>query len=196
MRRWMILTASLVAAPAAAQQSEPVPPPAVVAVVDLARVSGESLVGQLLSNQLETLQAEFETELNERRGTVEQNQADFQSLVQTFQEEREGLAEAEAQAREADLLERQQSLQDLIQAAQVDADARQRRFQNEVARLTAQLDGDIRPYINEVAETLGVNLLLPRSQTVFSRPELDITDRVIARVDEAFRAGEVANPVR
>lgn len=195
MRRWIILMASLVAVPGAAQQGEP-PPPAVVAVVDLARVSDESLVGQLLSNQLETLQAELESELGTRRQRVEERQAEFQSLVEAFQEEREGLADADAQAREADLVERQQSLQELIQAAQVDADAAQRRFQNEVARLTAQLESDIRPHINEVAESLGVNLLLPRSQTVFNQPELDITDRVIARVDEAFRAGEVANPVR
>ncbi len=195
MRRWMILMALLVAAPGAAQQSEP-PPPAVVAVVDLARVSDESLVGQLLANQLETLQSELESELGTRRQRVEERQVEFQSLVEAFQEEREGLADADAQAREADLLERQQSLQELIQAAQVDADAAQRRFQNEVARLTAQLESDIRPHLNEVAESLGVNLLLPRSQTVFNQPELDITDRVIARVDDAFRAGEVAHPVR
>ncbi len=195
MRRWMILMALLVAAPGAAQQSEP-PPPAVVAVVDLARVSDETLVGQLLANQLETLQAELESELGTRRQRVEERQVEFQSLVEAFQEEREGLADADAQAREADLLERQQSLQELIQAAQVDADAAQRRFQNEVARLTAQLESDIRPHLNEVAESLGVNLLLPRSQTVFNQPELDITDRVIARVDDAFRAGEVAHPVR
>jgi Skp family chaperone for outer membrane proteins len=191
----MILMALLVAAPGAAQQSEP-PPPAVVAVVDLARVSDETLVGQLLANQLETLQAELESELGTRRQRVEERQVEFQSLVEAFQEEREGLADADAQAREADLLERQQSLQELIQAAQVDADAAQRRFQNEVARLTAQLESDIRPHLNEVAESLGVNLLLPRSQTVFNQPELDITDRVIARVDDAFRAGEVAHPVR
>jgi Skp family chaperone for outer membrane proteins len=191
----MILMALLVAAPGAAQQSEP-PPPAVVAVVDLARVSDESLVGQLLANQLETLQSELESELGTRRQRVEERQVEFQSLVEAFQEEREGLADADAQAREADLLERQQSLQELIQAAQVDADAAQRRFQNEVARLTAQLESDIRPHLNEVAESLGVNLLLPRSQTVFNQPELDITDRVIARVDDAFRAGEVAHPVR
>ncbi len=196
MRRWMILMAAAAATPIAAQQADGVPPAAVVAVVDLARVSEETLVGQLLSDRLAALQSELEAELGTRRARVEESQAEFQSMVQAFQDEREGLPEADAQAREADLLERQQSLQELIQAAQVDADAAQRRFQNEVGRLTNQLEGDIRPHIDAVAESLGVNLLLPRSQAVFIRPELDITDRVIAEVDEAFRTGEIASPVR
>lgn len=189
MRTWKILTATLLVAAPASAQDPPDLGPAVVAVVDLARVSDESLIGKDLARQLAELQRGLETELSEKRSRVEASQTEFQGMVEAFQAERDSLPEDQARARENDLRNRQQALQDLIQAAQVDADAAQRRLQNEVARLTSQLDSDIRPHINAVAQEMGVDVLLPRSQTVFAKPALDITDLVIARVDSVFNGG-------
>lgn len=169
----------------AAQDPEPLPT-AVVAVVDLARVSDESLIGQDLAGQLNELQGALEDTLQDRRTRVQESRTTFQGMVDAFQAERDSLSEADARARENELVDRQQALQELIQAAQVDAEGARRRLQAEVARLTTQLDQEIRPHIQAVAEELGVDVLLPRSQVVFAKPVLDITDQVIARVDEAF----------
>lgn len=169
----------------AAQDPEPLPT-AVVAVVDLTRVSDESLIGQDLAGQLNELQGALEDTLQDRRTRVQESRTTFQGMVDAFQAERDSLSEADARARENELVDRQQALQELIQAAQVDAEGARRRLQAEVARLTTQLDQEIRPHIQAVAEELGVDVLLPRSQVVFAKPVLDITDQVIARVDEAF----------
>lgn len=169
----------------AAQDPEPLPT-AVVAVVDLTRVSDESLIGQDLAGQLNELQGALEDTLQDRRTRVQESRTTFEGMVDAFQAERDSLSEADARARENELVDRQQALQELIQAAQVDAEGARRRLQAEVARLTTQLDQEIRPHIQAVAEELGVDVLLPRSQVVFAKPVLDITDQVIARVDEAF----------
>ena len=190
MRSWTLLLALMAAAPGArAQEATRTIPQAIVAVVDLARVSDETLVGRALAQELDALQAQLETDLNVRRTRVEADQAEFQAAVQAFQAGRPEMADAEAQVRETELREQQRSLEELIQAARVDADAAQRRLQGEVSRLTAQLDEDIRPHMNAVAESMGVHLVLPVSQTVFTKPELDITDLVITRVDAAFNEG-------
>jgi len=190
MRSWTLLLALMAVAPGArAQEATRTIPQAIVAVVDLGRVSEETLVGKALAQELGALQTQLETDLNVRRTRVEADQAEFQAAVQAFQAGRPEMAEAEAQVQEADLVERQRALQELIQAAQVDADAAQRRLQSEISRLTAELDEDIRPHMNAVSESMGVHLLLPASQTVFTSPQLDITDLVITRVDAAFREG-------
>ncbi len=185
MRKILMLSALLIA-PGAQAQEGPALSQAVVAVVDLTRVSEESAVGRELASQLGALQAELEASLVERRTTVQQSQTEFQASVDAFQAERDTLSEDAARARENELMDRQQALQELIQAVQVDADGAQRRLQGEVARLTAQLDQDIRPHINAVAEEMGVDVLLPISQTVFVKADLDLTDRIIARVDASL----------
>ena len=189
MRKWMLLLVVLLVAPGLSAQDAPSVPQAVVAVVDLGRISNESLLGKDLARQLGELQSSLEVTLKERRTRVEESQTEFQNMVDAFQAERDSLSEADARVRENELMDRQQALQELIQAAQVDADGAQRRLQNEVARLTTQLDQDIRPHMNAVAAEMGVDLLLPLSQTLFANRALDITDQVIARVDGAFEPG-------
>lgn len=190
MRRWSgVLFAALALAPGLSAQEAGGIPRAVIAVVDLTRVSDESMVGKELARQLGELQQELEGELNVRRSRVEADQAAFQADVASFQAAADTMADGSRQAREAELVERQQGLQELIQAARVDADAAQRRLQNEIQRLTASLEEDIRPHMNAVADSMGVDVLLPLSQTVFHNPALDITDQVIARVDAAYQSG-------
>jgi Skp family chaperone for outer membrane proteins len=186
----LIAAAALAPVPEArAQDAAEALPRAVVAVVDLTRVSEESLVGQDLSRQLAELQATVEADLSGKRTRIEEDQTRFEQEVEAFQSEREQLSDAEIQARETALLERQQGLQEVFQAAQVDAEAAQRRLQNERDRLMAELDRQIRPHLNSAAADLGIDILLPMSQTIFAQPQLDITDQVIERVNRAFEAG-------
>ena len=148
-------------------------PPAVVAVVDSDRIIGSCTVCVAANQQLEAQVTQF--------------QQREQQLGTTLQTEQQALSTAlnalpAGQQPDAALTQRVQAFQAQQQAAQQELSGRQ------------QINQRMQPAIVTVMQQRGANIAVPRGATHAINPAVDITDAVLAVVNQNTAALNVNAP--
>ena len=171
------------ALPAGAQAQQL--PPAVVAVVDTDRILQQCTVCAAANQQL---QAQF-TQLQQRA----------QALGTPLQTEEQALSTAvralpQGQQPDQTLTARIQAFQTSQQNAQREIATRQEQIQRNVAFVRQQLGQRIEPAVTQVMRQRGANIAMDSSATLAIGGSVDITDAVLAVVNQNAAAVNVNAP--
>ena len=178
--------AALAQAPAdaATAQAGPTRPP-IVGVIDIGRVAAESALGQQLAADIQAVQQEVanqatqkQTELDVYRQEVDSLQADLNASVAT-------LTVDEAEARLQVIRTKERETQAFFEDGQRQLERFEQRAQQRAAELQSEFQLAVTPLIEEVAQSLGVDILLDGQATVFVAADFDISAALIARLNEA-----------
>ncbi len=139
-----------------------------VGVVDLYRVLNESEEGKKAVNELQSM-------FDSRQKTLEEKQKKIQNLRDEYEKKKAVLSE-EARKSKEDEIER---LGRELQRTAADYQLELQKKQNEI---TQSMLKEIRQIINDFAKKEGYSLILEKVEqiVIYSTPEVDITDKIIA----------------
>ncbi len=148
--------------------------PAVVAVVDTDRISRECTACQAAARQLQT-------QTNTLRTRAQQLQQQLQSAGQPIQTAVNAL---NGRQPDATLQQRITAYQAQQNTAQQELARTEQNLRSTQAHVNQQIGTRLGPIISTVAQTRGATVAVDRSQTLFSAPALDITNEVLAQLNQ------------
>jgi outer membrane protein len=163
-----ILTASFSAGDAQAQQL----PPAVVAVIDYQRILRDSAAARSIREQVEARRNAYQEEINkqeQRLREADKEVAKQRSLLTTdaFAEKRRQYEQEVAQ------------VQKMVQDRRRELDSVSAGALNEVKKALIVV-------VTGIADERGFNIVLPTSDVLFFARKIDLTDEVLAKLDESL----------
>jgi Skp family chaperone for outer membrane proteins len=156
--------------PAAAGQRPPAP---VLAMVDVPEV-----------NRLSAAFNQVREEIERRRARLNE---DLQREQARWREEQQALAAARATLAPETLRERERALQDRISDAQRIFRDRNRALEAAGQVGLQQIEQALSAVITQVAQSRGINFVVPRQLVIFNEPGFDITDEVAAQINRVLR---------
>ena len=174
-RRWLVAMAGtaclLLATGVSAEEFK-------VAVFDPQRVSEETAIGKRVQVELTTLRDRKQTEILEMERAIEDEQRSLQQQELSLSVDKRTNMERDIQT---------QILQ--LQAAR---EVATRELQLEVAAAQSAFEEKLLLAVKAVGEEDGLTLVLTRDLVAWSNGGIDVTDRIIARFDQMFPAGEAS----
>jgi Skp family chaperone for outer membrane proteins len=165
------------AAAAQGQQQRPAagqrPPAPILAMVDVPEVNRLSAAFNQVREELERRRARLNEDLQREQGR--------------WREEQQALAAARATLPPETLRERERALQDRISAAQGIFRDRNRALEAAGQAGLQQIERALGAVITQVAQSRGINFVVPRQLVIFNEPGFDITDEVAAQLNRVLR---------
>jgi Skp family chaperone for outer membrane proteins len=158
------------------QQQRPAsqrPPAPVIVIVDIPEVQRLSAAFNQVREEIERRRARLNDDLQREQGR--------------WREEQQALAAARATLPPETLRDRERILQDRITDAQRVFRDRNRAIDAAAQVGLQQLEQAMGAVIRQVAQSRGVNLVLPRQLAVLSEPAFDVTDEVSAQLNRVLR---------
>jgi Skp family chaperone for outer membrane proteins len=155
--------------PAAGQR----PPAPVLAMVDVPEVNRLSAAFNQVREELERRRARLNEDLQREQGR--------------WREEQQALAAARATLPPETLRERERALQDRISAAQGVFRDRNRALEAAGQAGLQQIERALGAVITQVAQSRGINFVVPRQLVIYNEPGFDITDEVAAQLNRVLR---------
>jgi outer membrane protein len=158
-------------------------PGAIVVVVDTERVYGECTACRAAQAQLQT--------------QLQQLQARGAQLGQPLQAELQSL-QAAAQAAQgqpdAALQQRAQAFQAQQESAQRELQGREEQLRRNQAFVVEQINQRMWPVVTQIMQQRGANLAVDRGSTLAINPALDVTDQVLAALNQQLPSVNVNAP--
>jgi outer membrane protein len=163
-----ILAARFSAGDAQAQQL----PPAVVAVIDYQRILRDSAAARSIRDQVEARRNAYQEEINKQEQRL--HEADKEVARQR------SLLTAEAFAEK-----RRQYEQEVAQVQKMVQD-RRRELDSVSAGALNEVKNALIAVVTGIADARGFNIVLPTSEVLFFARKIDLTDEVLAKLDESL----------
>lgn len=164
-----VLGCLLAPVPALAQTSAPAAQGTVIIVVDLQRILREAAAVQALQQQVSAAREAFQAEIRQR-------EEDLRRLDQELARERPSLSPEVYD-------ERRQALADQLAALQSDIQERRRQLDQALNEGMRQVQSGLLPILQQLTEERGADIMLAKTSIVLARPELEVTDEALARLN-------------
>jgi outer membrane protein len=173
------LTAAAVLLPATAQAQRA--PAAVVVVVDTDRIARECTACRAASTQLQAQEATLRNRAQTLQTQLQTEQGPLQTAVSALA----------GKQPDAALKARIDAFQAKERNAQQELANGQRNLQSTSAHVSQQIGARLRPIISSLSTARGANLALEKGAMLFSAPAIDITDAVLAQLNQQLPAVSV-----
>jgi Skp family chaperone for outer membrane proteins len=167
--RALALFICLCAAAPAAAQTPSTGDGTVIIVVDLQRILREAAAVQALQQQLGNAREAFQAEIRQR-------EEELRRLDQELARERPTLPPEVYTERRQDLAEQLAALQSAVQE-------RRRQLDQAMNEGMRQVQSELLPVLQQITEEHGADLMLAKTSIVLVRPELEVTDDALARLN-------------
>src|SRR5262245_24568226 len=181
------LTCALASASAAFSQEPRAPR---VAVIDMARVSAESLLGKAYAGQLEKLQNDINTAATQKQTELGKLDAALKTLQEELEKQGAVLSPEARDKKQADIVRRTRERQAYLEDGQGEINRMRERAQQQAQAINGEFQQKVRPIVEQVAKDKGLDLVLDSQVAYTINRDSDITRDVIAKADE----GEKAKP--
>ena len=184
-----LLVALAAAGVASAQEAAKAPR---VAVIDMARVSAESLLGKTYAAQLEKLQNDITAEATRKQTEL----AKLDTAIKTLQDELEKqgavLSQEERDKKQQEIVRLGRSRQGFLEDGQAEINRMRERAQQQAQSINNEFQLKVRPVVEQVAKDKGYDLVLDAQVAYTINKDFDITRDVILKADEAEKAKPAA----
>ena len=181
----LLITASLAASailPSAAQAQAV--PAAVVAVVDLERVSNECTACKTAGAALRAQVQDFENRRNALAGPLQTEQKSIQAAVDVLK----------GKQPDAALQARIRAFQTKSQQAEEELATQQDQFKRNNAYIQKQIADKLGPIYTQVMQKRGANIMVNIDATLASGSALDVTNDVLAALNAALPSVQTTAP--
>jgi Skp family chaperone for outer membrane proteins len=189
--RKTFVTVLLLAAPLAQAQEQKAPK---IAVIDMGRVSAESLLGKGYSAQLEAIKNEIDSEANKKQAELAKLDQAIKALQDDLEKQGSVLSPEAADKKRGEIVKKQRDRQAFLEDGQADLQKMRERAQQQAQVLNNEFQVKIKPHIDAVAKEKAIDILLDGQVTLTVNREYDISRDVILKADEAEKAGKTAAP--
>lgn len=177
MRKFIISLALIgavaAAAPAYAQQAN-------IAVIDTQRIMRDSLPTKSIGEQINKYRTTYQADI-----TKQEN--DLRAAEQELNKQRT-IISAEAFA------DRRRAFEQRVGNLQRDVENRKRELDKSVSSAMSTVQASLNKIIQDMVEERKYTLVLPKSQTIFNSPAMEVTDDVMARLNKALPSVKVPPP--
>jgi outer membrane protein len=185
-----ILSGALVAAGAAYGQ-EPARSPR-IAVIDMARVSAESLLGKSYASQLEKLQTEINAEATRKQTELGKLDTALKTLQEELEKQGAVLSPEARDKKQQDIVRKTRERQAFLEDGQAEINRMRERAQQQAQGINGEFQQKVRPLVELVAKEKGLDLVLDSQVAYTINKDFDITRDVIAKADETEKAKPAA----
>jgi outer membrane protein len=156
-----LFAAAIVATPAYAQQN--------IAVVDIQRIMRESNATKSITSQIETQRSAYQQQI-----TKQEN--DLRNAEQELNKQRT-IISPEAFA------ERRRAFEQRVGNLQRDVQNRKRELDKSFSVASGIVERELNAIVGALVEERKLTLVLPRSQTIYYNPQMEVTDEVMKRLN-------------
>jgi len=182
----------LFAGSAFAQAVGPTGKPVKLGVVDMQRISQESLLGKSYATKMDQLESEIRSELTKRQNQIAQLDASIKALQDDLQKQSAILSADAVEKKQQDVVKKNRDRQALAEDSQADIQRMQQAAQQKAQEFQTEFNTKIQPILQAVGKDKGLDFILDRATIVLVNTELDITRDVIVKADDLEKAARPA----
>ena len=161
-----------------------------LAIIDMQRVSAESLLGKSFQAQLEQLRNEIEAERTKKQTDL----AKLDQAIKTLQDELEKqgsvLSPEAADKKRQEVVKKTRERQAFVEDSQADLQRMQERAQQQAQGVNNEFQIKIKPQIDAVVKEKGIDILFDSQAAVFLSRDFDISRDVIVKSDDLERSAK------
>ena len=188
LRKILIVAAAWgVAAVAGAQEAPKADKQAKIGVIDMERVTQESLLGKSYSAKIEALNNEIEAEQNKKRNDLQKLEAEIKALSDDLEQKAALLSEEAAEKKRQDIVRKSRDREAFLEDGRAELERMRQKATNQASVLNQEFQQKIRPHIESVAKAQGIDILLDGRQVMTINKAFDISNEVIVKVDDVER---------
>jgi outer membrane protein len=184
------LLAALAAAGTALAQDAPKSPR--VGVIDMARVSAESLLGKSYASQLEKLQTDINAEATKKQTELGKLDAAVKVLQDELEKQGAVLSQEARDRKQQEIVRKGRERQAFLEDGQAEINRMRERAQQQAQSINNEFQLKVRPLVEQVAKDKGYDLVLDAQVAYTINKDFDITRDVIVKADEAEKAKPAA----
>jgi outer membrane protein len=186
-----LLVATAAAGAATAQEAAKSPR---IAVIDMARVSAESLLGKSYAAQLEKLQNDINAEATKKQTDLGKMDAAIKTLQEELEKQGAVLSQEAREKKQQEIVRKGRERQAYLEDGQAEINRMRERAQQQAQSINNEFQLKVRPLVEQVAKERGYDLVLDSQVAYTINKEFDITRDVIVKADEAEKAKAAAAP--
>jgi outer membrane protein len=180
------------AIPASAQEAAPAGAtrPPKIAVIDMQRVSAESLLGKSFQAQLEQLRNEIEAERTKKQTDLGKLDAALKALQDELEKQGSVLSPEALARKQEEIRKKGRERQAFVEDSQADLQRMQERAQQQAQNVNNEFQAKIKPHIDAVVKDKNLDILIDSQAAVFLSRDFDISRDVIVKSDDVERAAK------
>jgi len=172
---------------AAAQGTAPAAPAAArnpkIAVIDMARVSNDSLLGKSYAAQLDALKKEIDTAGTQKQTELNKRDAEIKALQDELEKQGSVLSPEAADRKRQDIVKKTRDRQAFLEDGQQELQRMRERAQERAQALNGEFQMKVKPHIEATAKEKGIDILLDSQVALTVSGEFDISSAVVTRLD-------------
>src|SRR6187549_4006882 len=161
--------------PAPAGAVGPTGKPVKLGVVDMQRISQESLLGKSYATKMDQLESEIRSELTKRQNQIAQIDASIKTLQEELQKQSSILSPDAVEKKQQEIVKKNRDRQATTEDSQADIQRMQQAAQAKAQEFQVEFNQKIQPILQAVGKEKGLDFVLDRATIVLINPELDIT---------------------
>ena len=163
-----------------------------VGVIDMARVSAESLLGKSYAAQLEKLQNDINAEATKKQTELGKMDAAVKALQDELVKQGAVLSQEARDRKQQDIVRKGRGRQAFLEDGQAEINRMRERAQQQAQSINNEFQLKVRPIVEQVAKDKGYDLVLDAQVAYTINKDFDITRDVIVKADEAEKAKPAA----
>jgi outer membrane protein len=184
-----LLVALAAAGVASAQEAAKIPR---IAVIDMARVSAESLLGKGYAAQLEKLQNDINAEATKKQTELGKLDAAVKALQDELEKQGAVLSQEARDRKQQEIVRKGRERQAFLEDGQAEINRMRERAQQQAQSINNEFQLKVRPIVEQVAKERGYDLVLDSQVAYTISKDFDITADVIVKADELEKAKPAA----
>jgi len=154
-----------------------------IAVIDMTKVSNDSILGKSYAAQLDALKKDIDaagaakqTELNKRDGEIK-------ALQDELEKQGSVLSPEAADRKRQDIVKKTRDRQAFLEDGQQELQRLRERAQERAQALNGEFQQKVKPHIEATAKAKGIDILLDSQVALTVSGEFDISSDVVTRLD-------------
>jgi outer membrane protein len=183
----------LVAVAGAAYAQDAAPKSPRIAVIDMARVSAESLLGKSYAAQLEKLQNDISAEATKKQTELGKLDAAVKALQDELEKQGSVLSQEARDRKQQEIVRKGRERQAFLEDGQAEINRMRERAQQQAQSINNEFQLKVRPIVEQAAKDMGYDLVLDAQVAYTINKDYDITRNVIVKADEAEKAKPAAS---
>jgi Skp family chaperone for outer membrane proteins len=156
-----------------------------IAIIDMARVSSESLMGKGYAAQLEALQNEINAEGTKKQAELQKLDVAIKALQDELEKQGSVLSPEATEKKRQEIVKKGRERQAFLEDGQQDIQRLRERAQQQAQGLNNEFQVKIKPHIEAVAKEKGIDIILDSQVALTVNRDFDISRDVIIKADDA-----------
>jgi outer membrane protein len=201
MSRTFLLALALGAA-AAAQAQPPAPAGAAAAeprapklgIIDLGKISSESMLGKGYAAQIESLGGEIKAEETKKQTELQKMETSLKALQDELEKQQAVLSAEAADRKRQEIKKKERERDAFVEDGREELRRMRERAQSQAENLNNEFQAKIKPHIDAVAKERSIDIILNSQAAIAVNKDYDISRDVIAKADEAEKVAKSKAP--